>query len=530
MIDQLRLLAVKAWRDSVGLGLFLGWVYVALFGCGLSTIDPLSVGQPASYNLERLWMWSCGTMSVTAVLLFGSMMRTGSKGPSACPRRPEPRPGQLAVAACACILAATVLIWIAWLERGLFSAIHPFAGMFAGTGMTLFICAWGLRLSRLDEASIEFVVPSAFAVSFLIYLVLLFVKQNSEIVVVITLSAVAMAVCSCLLAGPAGTCCEWSAGTRLNPDAGAWQALRDVLGPSAIAGVSWLQIAFFRVISTPPLAGDRFNHYLYPFLLACAVSVVLIFACIVVSRYMNITLAFRWSLPLFVLSYLPLMVDYDSQVLRMLGYALNFLGMFGVQYGCWLGIAKRAHRARTSIVPYMAALCAAEGAGVVAGCLIAFQVVHNPFTDILCVSFALLFVATATSMVGGFNPEWIFIRSPKNLRPAGRDDACAKAACSESPSCEAGQPPQARDEKVDDAPAELDRLFRQQALALQPRFALTDRETEVAGLLLAGRSRPYIRDTLFISLNTVGVHVRNIFSKCGVHSQQELIDLARQER
>ena len=269
---------------------------------------------------------------------------------------------------------------------------------------------------------------------------------------------------------------------------------------------------------------------LYPFLLACAVSVVLIFACIVVSRYMNITLAFRWSLPLFVLSYLPLMVDYDSQVLRMLGYALNFLGMFGVQYGCWLGIAKRAHRARTSIVPYMAALCAAEGAGVVAGCLIAFQVVHNPFTDILCVSFALLFVATATSMVGGFNPEWIFIRSPKNLRPAGGDDACAKAACSESPSCEAGQPPQARDEKVDDAPAELDRLFRQQALALQPCFALTDRETEVAGLLLAGRSRPYIRDTLFISLNTVGVHVRNIFSKCGVHSQQELIDLARQER
>ena len=32
MIDQLRLLAVKAWRDSMGLGLFMGWVYVALFG------------------------------------------------------------------------------------------------------------------------------------------------------------------------------------------------------------------------------------------------------------------------------------------------------------------------------------------------------------------------------------------------------------------------------------------------------------------------------------------------------------------
>ena len=45
--------------------------------------------------------------------------------------------------------------------------------------------------------------------------------------------------------------------------------------------------------------------------------------------------------------------------------------------------------------------------------------------------------------------------------------------------------------------------------------------------LIAGRSRPYIRDELVISLNTVHAHARNIFSKCNVHSQQELIDLAQ---
>lgn len=49
----------------------------------------------------------------------------------------------------------------------------------------------------------------------------------------------------------------------------------------------------------------------------------------------------------------------------------------------------------------------------------------------------------------------------------------------------------------------------------------------MAELLLAGRSRSFIRDELLVSINTVGAHVRSIFGKCEVHSQQELIELAR---
>ena len=50
------------------------------------------------------------------------------------------------------------------------------------------------------------------------------------------------------------------------------------------------------------------------------------------------------------------------------------------------------------------------------------------------------------------------------------------------------------------------------------------RKTQIAALLLSGRSRPFIRDELVISLNTVHAHARNIYSKCGVHSQQEFMD------
>ncbi|MDD7690226.1 MAG: LuxR C-terminal-related transcriptional regulator, partial [Ellagibacter isourolithinifaciens] len=71
---------------------------------------------------------------------------------------------------------------------------------------------------------------------------------------------------------------------------------------------------------------------------------------------------------------------------------------------------------------------------------------------------------------------------------------------------------------------ELASIFEKTAEELQLRYGLTERETQIAALLLSGRSRPFIRDELVISLNTVHAHARNIYSKCGVHSQQEFMD------
>ena len=61
---------------------------------------------------------------------------------------------------------------------------------------------------------------------------------------------------------------------------------------------------------------------------------------------------------------------------------------------------------------------------------------------------------------------------------------------------------------------------------LSSRFGLTPREAEVLGYLLEGRSYPYIRDRLYISQSTVNTHVRHIYSKAGVNSKQDLIDLS----
>lgn len=57
------------------------------------------------------------------------------------------------------------------------------------------------------------------------------------------------------------------------------------------------------------------------------------------------------------------------------------------------------------------------------------------------------------------------------------------------------------------------------------RYGLSKREAEVLELLARGRDVPYVAEDLVISKNTVRSHAKSIFSKTGVHSRQELIDL-----
>jgi DNA-binding CsgD family transcriptional regulator len=54
---------------------------------------------------------------------------------------------------------------------------------------------------------------------------------------------------------------------------------------------------------------------------------------------------------------------------------------------------------------------------------------------------------------------------------------------------------------------------------------LTRREAEIFALLAQGRSVPYIQTVLTLSEGTVRTHVSHIYSKLGVHTKQELIDL-----
>ena len=62
--------------------------------------------------------------------------------------------------------------------------------------------------------------------------------------------------------------------------------------------------------------------------------------------------------------------------------------------------------------------------------------------------------------------------------------------------------------------------------ALATAHGLTVREEAVALLIAQGRSVPVISDTLSISPNTVRGHAKHIYAKLGIHSKQDLIDMA----
>lgn len=60
---------------------------------------------------------------------------------------------------------------------------------------------------------------------------------------------------------------------------------------------------------------------------------------------------------------------------------------------------------------------------------------------------------------------------------------------------------------------------------LASEWGLTQRESEILSLLAYGRSQPAIAKELYVSTETVKVHVRHIYEKSGVHSREALLDL-----
>ena len=67
--------------------------------------------------------------------------------------------------------------------------------------------------------------------------------------------------------------------------------------------------------------------------------------------------------------------------------------------------------------------------------------------------------------------------------------------------------------------------IEQRCRELAASFGLTEREGEVFVLLARGKNATRVSEELSITKNTLKYHVRHIYEKCGIHSQQELIDL-----
>lgn len=80
----------------------------------------------------------------------------------------------------------------------------------------------------------------------------------------------------------------------------------------------------------------------------------------------------------------------------------------------------------------------------------------------------------------------------------------------------------ADENSVSTAPADR---FETRCAQIAETAGLTPREAEVFQMLARGRDGTYIEKHLVISKSTVKAHVKHVYSKLGIHSHQELIDL-----
>jgi DNA-binding CsgD family transcriptional regulator len=494
----------KACRnDCLGLIFLFSWVYVTLFGCGLATKPFIRWG------LE--YFWSAAGLGC-AVIGIGALVAVGHVK--------VPRSTTLSVVAAVFAVVGTFSIWLGYFDNALFWYMRTLCGVSCGIGFTMLGVLWYARMCALDEEEIEFTVAAAFMVSFILYCVILLLKPSSIAVLVVDALFPPLSVYF-LHKADLATLDEVLPTTPQEKH----HALANYATLSILVALLWFLVAYFRVLTTPVELGNRFTHFLISFFAASIIAAVLFVCCLRMSRHLNFTLIVRWPLPLFALSCVVYFMNPTDPLVRMIAYSINFVGMFGVQFGCWVSGPKYLRRTHESPLVMALSITAAQGVGIYTGFAVSRSLVEAvPVETLSSISLIIVIAVLAAAMLVGFNPRW-YLNGASQSRTFAKihmgvenDDGAEDVVPTQEEGATASVAAQN---------ASLDELFNQQALALQSDYKLTDRETEVAALLLAGRSRPYIRDELFISSNTVNTHVRRIFMKCDVHSQQELLDLAR---
>ena len=535
-------------RRSVGLGCYLAWVYCSLFSCGLV---PVVIRL---CSIERSWVYSGIGEAVAAifVIIVYALLREKGRGNAA-----QRMIGVLG-AGCACI--GSVLIWVSHLDLSWYAALTVTGGLCCGAGLSLLGILWGSRFSCCDEEHIESTVPLSFVISFVVYFVLLAVKGPLFMVVDAVLPVVSTWIVFRPRCGRSVSADGEAIGALAH--AGLRRQLSHLGSLFVLYFLIWFQIALFRVASSPMTYGGRFMHYLVPFSIAAVLAIVAFLTCMRRTRFLNFTFLYRWSVPLMIIGCGLLLIDLGLPEQHSVAYAVNFIAMFGVQMCVWVVATKYVRRIGVSPFILFGGLFAAEGLGISLALTLSLPLFDAGSPVLANLTLIATGAVALIAMLVGFNPRWLFLSdavrrftdaefamSPQRSACSGCVGTCpdasavggvaAGANAAFVSAAEGGAPAAASSVGVAGGAAdgfepdsavplsageELASIFEKTAEELQSRYGLTERETQIAALLLSGRSRPFIRDELVISLNTVHAHARNIYSKCGVHSQQEFMD------
>lgn len=197
--------------------------------------------------------------------------------------------------------------------------------------------------------------------------------------------------------------------------------------------------------------------------------------------------------------------------------------VFNVLMYCF--IAAVGARNKLGAVAVSASILATQWLGIGIGAPVA-QFVDGMSTSnalvAVWITMAITFAFVAYNYVGMRN--YSFAETIEGIRPAHTESLARNAGESGA----SALPPKEAElaEELQQKPD--DTAFETACATVAEQHRLTARETEVFELLARGRTSPVIQEKLVLSHNTVKTHVRHIYAKLDVHSQQELISMVEE--
>ncbi|MEC4184152.1 helix-turn-helix transcriptional regulator [Adlercreutzia sp. R21] len=451
---------------AAGLGVHWAWAYLAFFSSKIFFL----AGEG---SLPRLaWIASM----VMAALLFGvcAGLRTRLVG--------IVTQGRFYILAGALLSGGTLLMAVCPLALVSPDIIVLVAALFCGLGSTFMQLQWGVRLAQLENRQITATALLAFLFAIVVYLVVALGLVSTLAVVVVVLVPLA----SPLLLYNAGPF----------EMAGA-QASVARLRPGLLVGIFLFQFVSTLIRSLFVDAQDSSFDSIQALWLAVAggALVILLVAFAIAKRLPSAVMAYFGVLP-FMTAGLSVLAVSGFEEGGKLANCFVFVGHVVFSVFIWISLARHSRADLPSLIGVfaigLAMTAAGSGLGGIFGSVVGEGLAGQQSGTIWTVTSCVLLMVLVVVVPFTF--------------PLGKEGASTSNRRNDTEKKGRG----AHDDVVSQ---------------LATEHFLTERETDVLGLLAQGYSSKKIQQTLTIAQGTVNSHVRNIYQKLGVHSRDELIEL-----
>lgn len=431
------------------------------------------------------------------------------------------REGVWSAACLASTVGAAVLLYIGVLTNN--TTLLLLGAPFGGLGSAWLAVLTGIGLANLGAARAMLAVPAGFVLEYAFRCGLMALGLPSSMGLA-TVAFVAALVASY---------------SFIRHDARAiLESIHDSTAPTVLnitspsSYVSFSSLAFVSVLlfniacgfalgganSTPPVAGTLISF----------IPVTIVLVIVVAKGSISTDALYRGSTLLIFAGFLttPLLLfgGADSFNMQAHGTLLSAgSDLFNVLMYCF--IAAVGTRNKLGAVSVSASFLATQWLGIGIGAPVA-QFVNGISTSnatvAAWVTMAITFAFVAYNYVAMRN--YSFAETIEGIRPAHTESLAENTSENDASiqSSDASEPAESPQRQSDDT------AFKTACATVAQRHRLTARETEVFELLARGRTSPVIQEKLVLSHNTVKTHVRHIYAKLDVHSQQELISMVEE--